>query len=30
MPYIREMLDVSGITQHIDIYNSVDDAVASF
>ena len=30
MPYIREMLDVSGITQHIDIYNTVDEAVASF
>lgn len=30
MPYIREMLDVSGITQHIDIYNTVGEAVASF
>jgi anti-anti-sigma factor len=30
LPYIREMLDVSGITQYIEVYNSVDEAVASF
>lgn len=30
MPYLREMLDVSGITQYIEIYNTVDEAVASF
>ena len=30
MPYIREMLDISGVTQYIEIYNTVDDAVASF
>jgi anti-anti-sigma factor len=29
-PYIREMLDVSGVTQYIEIYNTVDEAVASF
>ena len=30
MPYIREMLDIAGVTQSIEIYNSVDEAVASF
>ena len=30
MSYIRDMLDVSGITQYIEIYNDVDEAVASF
>lgn len=30
MPYLREMLDVSGVTQYIEIYDSVDEAVASF
>ena len=30
MPYLREMLDVSGVTQYIEIYNTVDEAVASF
>jgi anti-anti-sigma factor len=30
MSYIREMLDISGITQYIDIYDTVDQAVASF
>lgn len=30
MPYIREMLDISGVTQYIEIYNTVDEAVASF
>ncbi len=30
MPYIREILDVSGVTQYIEIYNTANDAVASF
>ena len=30
MPYIREMLDISGVTQYIEIYDTVDAAVASF
>ena len=30
MPYLRDMLDVSGVTQYIEIYNTVDEAVASF
>ena len=30
MPYIHEMLDISGVTQYIEIYNTVDEAVASF
>ena len=30
MPYIREMLDIAGVTQYVEIYNSVEDAVASF
>ena len=30
MPYIREMLDISGVTQYIEIYNTVDEAVAAF
>jgi anti-anti-sigma factor len=29
-PYIREMLDISGVTQYIETYDSVDEAVASF
>jgi anti-anti-sigma factor len=29
-PYIREMLDISGVTQYIEIYNTVEEAVASF
>jgi anti-anti-sigma factor len=28
--YIREMLDISGVTQYIEIYNTVEEAVASF
>ena len=28
--YIRETLDVSGVTQYIEVYNTVDEAVASF
>ena len=27
---IREMLEIAGITQFIEIYNTVDEAVASF
>lgn len=30
IPAIREMLDVAGVTQHVEIYNSVDEAVASY
>lgn len=30
MPYIREMLQISGVTQYIEIYDTVDEAVASF
>ena len=30
MPYLREMLDISGITQYIEIYDTVKEAVASF
>ena len=30
MPHIREMLDISGVTQSIEVYDSVDEAVASF
>lgn len=30
IPYIREMLGIAGITQFIEIYDSVDEAVASF
>jgi len=30
LPEIREMLDVSGITQYIEIHDSVEDAIASF
>ena len=30
MPYIREMLDIAGVTQYIEIYDQVDEAVASF
>ena len=29
-PYIREMLDISGVTQYIEIYDTVDEAVTSF
>jgi anti-anti-sigma factor len=29
-PYIREILDISGVTQYIEVYNTVDEAVASF
>lgn len=30
MKYIREMLDIAGVTQFIEIHNTVDEAVASF
>jgi anti-anti-sigma factor len=30
IPAIHDMLEVSGITQFIDIYDTVDEAVASF
>lgn len=30
MPYIREMLQISGVTEYIEIYDTVDEAVASF
>jgi len=30
IPYIREMLEVSGVTQYIEIYDTIDEAVASF
>jgi anti-anti-sigma factor len=29
MPNIRDMLDVSGITQYIEVHDTVDEAVAS-
>jgi anti-anti-sigma factor len=30
IPPIREMLQIAGITQYIEIYDTVDEAVASF
>ena len=27
---IRELLDIAGVTQYIDVYETVDEAVASF
>src|ERR1043165_2633857 len=30
MPYIRDILDISGVTQYIEIYNTVEEAVGSF
>lgn len=27
---IREILDISGVTQYIEVYNTVEEAVASF
>ena len=30
IPYIRDMLGIAGITQFIEIYDTVDEAVASF
>lgn len=29
-PAIRDMLDISGVTQYIQIYNTVEDAVRAF
>ena len=29
-PEIRDMLDISGVTQYVEIYNTVEEAVASF
>lgn len=29
-PQIREIFEVAGITQHVEIHETVDDAVASF
>ena len=29
-PEVRDMLDISGVTQYIEIYDTVDDAVQSF
>jgi anti-anti-sigma factor len=30
MSYIRETLDIAGVTEYIQVYNSLDEAVASF
>lgn len=30
MPYLREMLDISGVTGYIEIYDTVEQAVDSF
>ena len=30
IPPIREMLDIAGVTAYIDIYDTVDEAVASY
>lgn len=30
IPVIREMLDVSGVTQYIEMYDTLEEAVASF
>ena len=30
IPAIRDMLDISGVTEYVEIYDSVDEAVASF
>ena len=30
MPYIRETLDIAGVTGYIEMYNTVDEAVNSF
>lgn len=30
LPEIRDMLDISGVTQYIEIFGTVEDAVASF
>jgi anti-anti-sigma factor len=30
LPEIRDMLDIAGVTQYIEIYDSVNEAVASY
>jgi len=30
IPYVREMLQISGVTEYIEIYDTMDEAVASF
>ena len=30
IPPIRDMLDISGVTEYLEIYDSVDEAVASY
>ena len=30
LPEIRDMLEISGVTQYIEIYDTVEDAVTSF
>ena len=30
IPEIREMLEISGVTQYLEIYDTVEEAVASF
>jgi anti-anti-sigma factor len=30
IPYIREMLQISGVTEYIEMYDTVDEAAASF
>jgi anti-anti-sigma factor len=30
LPVIREMLEISGVTQYVEIYDTVEDAVKSF
>ena len=29
-PYVREVLDIAGLLTYIEVYNSLDEAVASF
>lgn len=30
LPVIREMLEISGVTQYVEIYDTLEEAVASF
>ena len=30
IPYVREMLQISGVTEYIEIYDTMDEAAASF
>ena len=30
IPYVREMLQISGVTEYIEIHDTMDEAVASF